>query len=343
MDTVLIYSEKYLEHRPSLSHPECPERLEAIVGALKRAGYWSSSGVRVVGPSPASRADLELVHDSKYVDLVENLSRSGRPLDLDTPVGSNTFEIASLAAGGTIVAGREVMSGEAKNASALVRPPGHHATRTMGGGFCYFNNLAIMIEALKREFGLKRVFVIDVDAHCGNGTEDIFYDDASVLYLSIHQDPRTLYPGTGFVEEIGAGDGEGYTVNVPMPSGSGDAEYAGVMHELFLPLSEAFKPELIAVSVGFDALAEDPLTQLRLSTSAYGWLARYAVEQAERLCDGRTIFVLEGGYALEASGRAAVNLVKVLTGERPNPPVKRQRLGVVDEIKHLLVDNWPLK
>jgi acetoin utilization deacetylase AcuC-like enzyme len=161
--------------------------------------------------------------------------------------------------------------------------------------------------------------------------------------LSIHQDPRTLYPGTGFVEEIGAGDGEGYTVNVPMPPGSGDAEYAGVMHELFLPLSEAFKPELIAVSVGFDPLADDPLTQLQLSTSAYGWLARYVIEQAERMCKGRAVFVLEGGYALEASGRAAVNLVKVLTGERPNPPVKRQRLRVVDELKHLLVDNWPLK
>jgi len=342
MPTVLIYSEKYLEHKPSMGHPERPERLKAIVDALRRAKLWGTPSVKVIEPKPAKRKDIELVHDTEHIELVEHLSKSERPLDVDTLVRKNTFELALLAAGGTIDAGRAVLSGDASNAFALVRPPGHHASRARGGGFCYFNNLAVMIERMKREFKLRRIFVLDFDAHHGNGTQDIFYEDPSVLNLSLHQDPLTLYPGTGFVDEMGSGEGEGYTVNVPMPPGSGDAEYAGAIKEIFVPLTEQFKPELFAVSAGFDAYADDPLTQLRLSTLAYGWLTRFVVEQAERLCKGRVVFVLEGGYVLDALADGVVNVVKTLTGEKPPTPVEPRRPSVIDELKKVLVSYWKL-
>jgi len=342
MATTLVYSEKYLEHVLSPRHPECPERLKAMVNALKESNYWSSPDVRVIEPRPAAREDIELAHDSEYVALIERLSKFEKALDGDTPAHANTFELALLAAGGTMEAGRAVMSRKSKNAFALVRPPGHHAGRAFGGGFCYFNNLAVMIEHLKRKFNLKRAFVFDFDAHHGNGTQDIFYDDASVLYMSLHQDGRTLYPGTGSIDEIGAGEGEGYTVNVPLPPGSSDAEYAGVMHELFVPLTEEFKPEFFAVSVGMDSYVNDPLTQLELSADAYGWLTRYIMDQAEKLCRGRVVLVLEGGYALDVLASAAVDIVKTLAGERPPLPAKFQRPDVIDELKNRLASYWSL-
>jgi len=342
MVTALVYSEKYLEHDPGLGHPERPARLKAIADGLKQVKLWTSPNVRVVEPKPAKREDVELVHDADYVSLVEKLSTTERPIDGDTPVHKNTYELALLAAGGAIEAGRMVMSSEAKNAFALVRPPGHHASRTHGGGFCYFNNIAVMIECLKRDFGLQRAFILDFDAHCGNGTEDIFYHDPNVLYMSIHQDPLTLYPGTGFVHEIGSGEGEGYTVNVPMQPGSGDAEYAAVMQEIFIPLCEQFKPELFAVSAGFDAHTDDPLTDLQLSTNAYGWLAGFVVEQAKRLCNGRTVFVLEGGYDLEALSGSVTNIVRALSAEKFYPPSETKHSKVIDEIRQALSKKWNL-
>ncbi len=342
MATTLVYSEKYLEHKLSGGHPERPERLKAIVDALRLAKLWGTPSVKVLEPKPAKREDIELVHDAEHIELVERLSESEQPLDVDTPVHRNTFELALLAAGGTIDAGREVLSGKTSNAFALVRPPGHHASRARGGGFCYFNNLAVMIERMKREFKLRRVFVLDFDAHHGNGTQDIFYEDPSVLFLSLHQNPATLYPGTGFVHELGSGEGEGYTVNVPMPPGSGDTEYASVMDEIFVPLTEQFKPDLFAVSAGFDAYSDDPLTQLQLSTSAYGWLTRFVVERAGKLCKGRVVFVLEGGYVLDAVAEGVVNVVKTLTGEKPPMPVEPRRPSVVDELKRVLVNYWKL-
>ena len=342
MTTTLVYSEKYLEHKLGGGHPERPERLKAIVDALKRARLWGPPKVNVVEPRPAKREDIELVHDPNHIELVKRLSKSEKPLDGDTPVHKNTYELALLAAGGTIDAGRIVLSGDALNAFALVRPPGHHATKARGGGFCYFNNLAVMIERLKREFKLRRIFILDFDAHHGNGTQDIFYDDPSVLYMSLHQDPLTLYPGTGFIDEVGSGEGEGYTVNIPLPPGSGDAEYANAMKEIFVPLTEQFKPELFAVSAGFDAYVDDLLTQLQLSTLAYGWLTRFVVEQAERLCKGRVVSVLEGGYVLDALAEGVVNIVEALTGREFSPPIEPHRPSVIDELKRVLANYWKL-
>ncbi|MEA1904485.1 MAG: histone deacetylase [Candidatus Hadarchaeota archaeon] len=342
MITGLVYSERYLEHNLGPGHPERPERLKAIVEALKAANCWSASKTKVLDPSPTTPEKVELVHDREHVELVRRLSHTESSLDLDTPTRGNTFDLALLAAGGTIEAGETVVEGKLANAFALVRPPGHHASRARGGGFCYFNNIAIMSEVLKSERSVRRVFILDFDAHHGNGTQDIFYEDPSVLYMSLHQDGRTLYPGTGFLNEIGSGDGEGYNVNVPLTPGSSDEDYAGAMRELFVPLTEAFKPDLIAVSAGFDAYAQDPLTQLQLSTKAYGWLARHVVEQADKMCRGRVVFVLEGGYDLDALAGSIVGIVEVLAGERPGFSSKLRVPSVVRESKQLLADYWKL-
>ncbi len=342
MQTAIVYSKRYLEHNPGYGYPERPERLKSIVDGLKRTGLWEHKGVKVFGPKPAKREDLELVHGDDYISLVERLSSVERSIDGDTPVHKNTFEIALLAAGGAIEAGRMVTAGEASNAFALVRPPGHHAFRGRGGGFCYFNNIAVMIERIKRDFNLRRIFILDFDAHHGNGTQDIFYRDQTVLFMSLHQHPFTLYPGTGLPEETGEGDGKGYKVNVPMKPGSGDAEYAEVMREIFVPLCENFTPELFAVSAGFDAHFDDPLTQLGLSTEAYGWLACFVLEQAKRWCDGKAVFLLEGGYDFEALSGGVTNIVKAMVGEKFDPPTKPIRLEVIDEVKSALSDKWNL-
>ncbi len=342
MTSALIYSDRYVEHNPGYGHPERPERLKAIVSGLKRVNLWNSPKVSVVGPEPAKPHDIALAHSGDYISLVKKLSEIESPIDGDTPVRKDTYEIALLAAGGAIKAGNMVMAGEARNAFALVRPPGHHACRDHGGGFCYFNNIAIMVERLKRDHKLKRVMILDFDAHHGNGTQDIFYDDPSVLYMSLHQHPTTLYPGTGLPKETGAGSARGLKVNVPMQPGSGDAEYAAAMQEIFVPLAEQFKPEFMAVSAGFDAHFDDPLTGLRLSTGAFGWLAGYALDQAKKWCGGKTVFLLEGGYDLEALAGSVNNVVRAMVGEKFAPPEKSTHTPVIDEVKHALSGKWSL-
>jgi len=342
MSVAIVYSEKYLEHVPGPGHPERPDRLKAIVEGLKRAGLWHAPDVEIFEPNPAIREEIELAHDPEYITLFEKLSAMERPIDADTPVHKNTLELAMLASGGAIMAGRLVVSGDVRSAFALVRPPGHHASRSEGGGFCYFNNAAVMIKYVKKEFNIRRVFILDIDAHHGNGTQDIFYDDPTVLYMSIHQHPSTLYPGTGFVSEIGSGEGKGYNVNVPVGPGSDDADYEGIMREIFLPLSEQFRPELFVVSVGFDAHIDDPLTSLQLSTSAYGWLADFVIQQAERMCESRVIFLLEGGYDLNALSGGVLNIMKVMRGERFSPTTEPKHPEVIDEVKLALSDKWKL-
>ncbi|KXB00355.1 hypothetical protein AKJ47_02780 [candidate division MSBL1 archaeon SCGC-AAA261G05] len=341
MTTGIIYSDRYLDHDLGPSHPEKPDRLKSIVRTLEEEGLWRADDTRLIDPTPCTEEDLKLVHDSDHIKSVKESSAAGTMLDLDTPTQKNTFELALLSAGGTIKAFEQVAEGTLDDAYALVRPPGHHATRSAGGGFCYFNNIAIGIEKLRSEGKIDRAMILDFDAHHGNGTQDIFYGNPNVLYLSFHQDGRTLYPGTGFVNEIGAEDGEGYNINVPFPPGSSDEDYASAIQEIFIPLTEQFKPQIIAVSAGFDAHRQDPLTRLGLSTSAYGWIMKLVREQSEKLCGGRTVLVLEGGYNLDVIGDSNVEVVKALTGkESTSPPSKGPTPQVVEEVKDTLSDYW---
>ncbi|KXA95828.1 hypothetical protein AKJ65_00510 [candidate division MSBL1 archaeon SCGC-AAA259E19] len=341
MKTGIVYSDKYLKHFLGRNHPEKPERLEQIIKDL-RGSKSLLKKIQIVEPSPADQEEIELAHDKSYVEKIKKLSKSGQMLDLDTPINSDTFDLALLAAGGTASMGRSIVEGEKKNGFALIRPPGHHATRTSGGGFCYFNNIAITTRKLLKDYGLSKILIFDYDAHHGNGTQDIFYSEEKVLYLSLHQDGRTLYPGTGFPDELGEGDGEGYTVNVPFPPSSNDGNYIAALREFLIPLSKQFNPDFIMVSLGFDSHREDPLTNLEISTDGFEVLAESVIAQAKRFCDGKIGFVLEGGYAVEASADSALRTIGALTTQSPPDLPEGKPLPVFEKVKDLLSPYWEL-
>lgn len=341
METGIIYSERYLEHDLGPKHPEKPERLRSIIKSLKENKQLFEK-VQMITPTPASKEDIELVHDRSYIEKVKNSSKSGKMLDLDTPTNPNTYELALLSAGGTLVMSEKIVEGELDNGFALVRPPGHHATRDSGGGFCYFNNIAIAAKNHLNKGDVERVLIFDFDSHHGNGTQDIFYRESNVLYVSFHQNGRTLYPGSGFPGEIGEDGGEGYTVNVPFSPGSTDENYAAALQEFLIPLSEQFDPDLILVSAGLDPHSEDPLTQLRLSSEGFEWLAKTAINQAEKLCRGKIGFVLEGGYAIEAATESTLKIIDSLANpEPPNLPVGKKKKSFRD-VKKALGPYWKI-
>lgn len=341
MKTGVIYSERYLEHDLGPGHPETPDRLKSILKALENSKSLRGR-LNFIDPDPATREEIGLAHDESYVKEIERLSESGQMVDLDTPINQKTFELALLSAGGTIDEAQGINDKNIDNGFALVRPPGHHATRNSGGGFCYYNNIAIASRKLLEGKDADRVMIFDFDAHHGNGTQDIFYSDNNVLYHSFHQDGHTIYPGTGFPEEVGEGEGEGYTANVPMPPGSSDKNYVSALREFFIPLSEQFNPDLIMVSAGFDPHKRDPLTHLRLSTQGFGYLAGIAVEQARKLCDGKIGFVLEGGYAINESAKSALEIFKQLVGDAPPELPPGEEASSFGEVKEALSPYWDL-
>lgn len=261
------------------------------------------------------------VHTADYLDLLRRISAVGRTvhLDPDTYAGPDALTIARLSAGGVVGAVEAVLAGTADNGLAAVRPPGHHAMPDHGMGFCLLGNVAIAARHAQLHHGIERVLIVDYDVHHGNGTEAMFYDDASVLYVSTHQHP--FYPGTGAATDIGADRGEGYTVNIPLPAGSGDATYAAVFEQIIWRVAERFGPELILVSVGFDAYWADPLAGMRLTLNGYSHLAGEVVRMAQRFCDGKVVFALEGGYDLDALRYGVCNVARVLLGDPPSDPL----------------------
>jgi acetoin utilization deacetylase AcuC-like enzyme len=239
---------------------------------------------------------------------------------MDTYVGPHSYAAALRAAGGLLQAVQAVLQGEANNAFALVRPPGHHAVASRAMGFCLFNNVAIATRYALREFGLERVLIVDFDLHHGNGTQDAFYEEPTVLYFSTHQYP--YYPGTGHYQETGRGAGQGYTVNVPLPAGVGDTGYERVFAEILVPVARRYKPQLILASAGYDAHWADPLGGMLLSVSGYVSMARTLVALAEELCQGRLVLTLEGGYSLEAlAASIAATFAVLLEDEQVMDPL----------------------
>lgn len=341
MNTGILYSKKFLEHDLGPGHPERPERLRSIIESYEKATHLHEK-TKIIDPSPASVEEIELAHEPSYVKKIEKLSKSEQMVDLDTPVKRNTYNLALLAAGGTIKISQKVFDKELDNGFALVRPPGHHATRNKGGGFCYFNNIAIATRKLLKENRAERVLIFDFDAHHGNGTQDIFYSDRSVLYISMHQDGRSLYPGTGFPEEIGNGDGEGFNVNIPFPPGSSDENYIAALRRFLIPLSEQFKPNFIMVSAGLDPHKADPLTGLQLSTKGFEWITKTAVGQADELCDGKIVFVLEGGYATKISAECALRIIEGLTNSEPPKLPMGKSSSAFNEVRKCLTPYWNL-
>nr|BCX01580.1 MAG: histone deacetylase [Bacteroidota bacterium] len=301
MKTAFVYHPRYLEHDTGPAHPERPDRLQAIVEELKRRSLWSR--LLHIEPEPAERKWVETVHPAAYLDRLEAFCRSrGGYLDPDTVASPQSFSVALLAAGGVLAACDAVLSGRARNGFCALRPPGHHAEQARAMGFCLLNNVAIGARYLQRRWGLERVAIVDWDVHHGNGTQAIFYEDPTVLFISLHQHP--LYPGTGLRQERGQGAGEGYTYNIPLPPGSGDADYERAVREEVIPALERFRPEAVLLSAGFDAHRLDPLANQEVTESGFARMAELVRQAADALAGGRLIAVLEGGYHLQALARS---------------------------------------
>jgi len=310
--TGFLYDERYLLHDTGPGHPESPERLKAIYQGIKDADLLSKLTI-----IQASRADLkwiETVHAKNYIERFEAACRSGDSM-LDYPdnqMCAETFETALLAVGGVLDAAGRVMTGKLDNVFCAVRPPGHHAEYDHAMGFCYFNNAAIAARYLQIEWGIQRVGIIDFDVHHGNGTQHIFEEDPDVFYYSIHQHPTFAFPGTGRAFETGSGKGTGSTRNYPVLPGDGDKEYLGLIQRDLIPVIEAFSPEVIIVSAGFDAHVDDDMSDIKLSTQGYTRIMERIVALAELYSNGKVISVLEGGYCLKRLPELAANHVKVL-------------------------------
>jgi acetoin utilization deacetylase AcuC-like enzyme len=296
MTTGIVYHEEFLRHEQHPYHPERRERLAYTDDQLTEEGIWDDARILRITPRPATDAELLAVHDPAYLAFLRKADRSGGVIDMDTLVPKGFLPTALLAAGGTIAAAGAVLEGRVRNAFAMVRPPGHHASRYSGAGFCYLNNIAIMVRAVRKQ-GIERVMILDWDAHHGNGTQAIFEDDPSVLFTSIHQSP--FYPGSGSVDEAGIDAGAGFTINMPVPAGSSDEVYSYLIEEVIRPVAGEFAPEFIAISAGQDSHFTDPLTGLALTAGGYAAMMASAVDLATELCGGRLVAVLEGGYSVE--------------------------------------------
>jgi len=283
---------RYLDHLAGPRHPERPARLEAVLEGMRRAEV--TEALVAVDPRPATRAELELVHPAAYLDAVDRFcSAGGGRIDLDTGASRESYDAAVLAAGAGLTAVEQLDAGMGTAAFCAVRPPGHHALASRSMGFCLLNNVAVTAAALA-ERG-ERVMIVDFDAHHGNGTQDLFYADGRVLYVSMHEWP--LYPGTGDLDEIGTGDGRGATVNFPLPAGATGDAYLAAIDEVVLPLAESWQPSWLLLSAGFDAHRSDPLTGLGLSS---GDFADITTRLKGLVPAGKVVAFLEGGYDLDA-------------------------------------------
>jgi acetoin utilization deacetylase AcuC-like enzyme len=302
---VLFYDPRFLDHVASPYHVERPDRLRAIVERLETEGLLED--VRTA--KSATTAELRRVHHKAFLDAFRTMGEGF--LDPETGVHPGTWETARLAAGSVLAATRTAVSASAP-AVALVRPPGHHAGPDHGGGFCYLNNVAVGAADVASK-GL-RVAILDYDAHHGNGTAEIFASDPRVLYLSTHQ--YGIYPGTGPAEDVGEGEGRGFTVNIPFPAAAGDASYAAARESIIEPIVDSFRPQVILISLGVDAHYRDPLTSLTLSSPGYVDLVRRAAERARRHCSGRLVIALEGGYHLQALAEVFAGVVAGLSGRQ---------------------------
>jgi acetoin utilization protein AcuC len=349
--TVMTFHEKYRQYDLGEGHPFRGDRFKNAMRFFENQGLFDNPKIKLTTPQPATKEDLLKVHDKKYVDSVFDLARENKPYDFETPVSPEILEAALLITGGAIECGKNVMEGKTKNAISIGGGY-HHAGRNYGGGFCLFNDVAILIEHLRTKYNVERFLVLDYDVHFGNGTSDIYYKDPTVLYISLHQDPRTIYPGTGFPWQIGEDKGEGYNVNVPLPPGTSDETYLYALNEIFVPLAEEFKPEIIIANGGSDPHFADMLGSLSLSARGFFDLSNLIRQTAETVCGGKLILMPGSGYNPEvlplcwyALIAGTIDLKEINVKEPFRPPTepatcRKTVEKTIDELKRLLRKTW---
>ncbi len=328
--TAVVIDKEYLKHLPGEHHPERPQRIKVL---LDLAGGLDGSAFQLLPPRAATRTEIAACHSAEHIALVESTSRVNQyALDGDTVTCRDSFGVGLLAVGGFLNLLDSIAAGESQNGFALVRPPGHHARPGQAMGFCLFNTMAIGAEYLKRHHRARRVLVVDWDVHHGNGTQEMFYDDPAVLFISTHRYP--FYPGTGAAREVGVGAGEGCTINVPLPAGCADGEYFGVFRDIVAPAVKKFQPDWLLVSAGFDPHRRDPLGGMGVTEAGFGSMARELMRLSEEVTKSKIAFLLEGGYDLaalsgsvaavldEMRGPARIESFPATAGERIQPLIK---------------------
>jgi acetoin utilization protein AcuC len=349
--TIMTFHEKYGQYDLGENHPFRGDRFANAMKFFESQGLFKLSQITLVAPQPASRQDLLRVHSESYVDLIFRLETERRSYDVETPVSPEILEAAVLIVGGAIRCGEAVFRGEAKRAVSIGGGY-HHAGRDYGGGFCLFNDIAVLVEYLRAKYGVKRFLILDYDVHFGNGTSDIYNRDPSVLYISLHQDPRTIYPGTGFAWQTGEGAGEGYNVNVPLPPGTGDSTYLHALNEIFVPLAEEFKPEIIIANGGSDPHFADMLGDLSLTVKGFFDISRLIKETADKVCGGKLVLIPGSGYNPKvlplcwyALVAGVIGLKEINAKDPYNPPqeppfCRKKVENTIDELKSLLKKKW---
>ena len=347
----IAYHEKYCQYDLGPGHPFRGDRFVNTMRLFEEQGLFRLPNVTMLEPKQVTKQDLLKVHNKDYVDLIFRLAEKSKPYDMETPISPQILEAARLIIGGALEAGKAVYEGRVERAVALGCGY-HHAGRNYGGGFCLFNDIAVLVEHLRDKYGLKRALILDYDVHFGNGTSDIYYSDSSVLYISLHQDPRTIYPGTGFVEQIGKGVGEGYNVNVPLPPGTGDQTYLYALREILVPLAEEFKPDLIVANGGSDPHFADTLGSLRLTVNGFFNLSQTIAHVAEKVCQNKLVLMPGSGYnpmvlppCWYALTAGVVGLETINVSDPYTPPVesdmaRRTVKNTLANLKQILKKYW---
>lgn len=305
-----VYDPIFLKHTQA-GHPEGAQRLEAIIKELESSGLLAS--LQQIPSRAATIEELSYVHPASHIDMVKASSaRGGGHLDPDTYTTPDTYDAATIAVGSLVDLTLAVIDGQVNNGFAFVRPPGHHATRNRAMGFCIFSNVAIAAKAAQKQRHLERIAIVDFDVHHGNGTQDVFEEESTVLYSSTHQYPH--YPGTGRIDDTGRGSGTGTIINFPLSAGVGDDGFQAIYHEVLIPALHRFQPQLLLISAGYDCHWNDPLASLGISLEGLAWISQILIQTAVELCEGKIVFALEGGYNLDVLRLGVANSVRALLG-----------------------------